>query len=90
MKEQLIWVGGRRLEDYPKEHMDFNSASDIKIRLVLDCEHGEALFEKNGKCLDVAFKELPKTKLYPCLSSMYGTSNVTLLYLGNHPSRYSD
>ena len=54
-----------------------------KLLLVLDCDNGTLHFEKCNKFLGIAFKNLPKTKLYPSVSVPYGNTNVTILYIGN-------
>jgi len=57
-----------------------------KLLLVLDCENGTLHFEKCNVFLGIAFKNLPKTKLYPSVSVVYGNSNVSILYIGNNGS----
>jgi len=54
-----------------------------KLRLVLDCEIGTLHFEKHNVFLGIAFKNLPKTKLYPSVSVVYGYTKVSVLYIGN-------
>jgi len=58
-----------------------------KLLLVLDCENRTLHFEKCNAFLGIAFKRLPKTKLYPSVSVVYGNSNVSVLYIGNSTSR---
>ncbi|XP_071839247.1 F-box/SPRY domain-containing protein 1-like [Apostichopus japonicus] len=53
-----------------------------KIRVILDMEDNYLAFEKGYECLGVAFRGLPKEKLYPAVSAVYGNTEVTMVYLG--------
>ncbi|XKL61008.1 hypothetical protein PGB90_008065 [Kerria lacca] len=54
-----------------------------KIRVILDCEIGTLAFERNYEFLGVAFKDLPlDKKLYPCVSAVYGNSEIIMIYIG--------
>lgn len=67
---------------YPKKHDPFDK-NDFKIRLVLNLERRELLFERNGICLGPAYKNLPgHTKLYPFSLSFASPATVTLVYVG--------
>ncbi|XP_016661254.1 F-box/SPRY domain-containing protein 1-like [Acyrthosiphon pisum] len=54
-----------------------------KLLLVLDCDNGTLHFEKCDVFLGIAFKNLPKTKLYPSVSVVHSDSNVSVLYISN-------
>ena len=53
-----------------------------KIGVHLDMTHRTLAFDINGKYLGVAFRDLPSGPLYPAISSVYGNSEVSLIYLG--------
>lgn len=53
-----------------------------KLKLVLDCENGVLHFEKCNEFLGIAFKNLPKTKLYPSVSAVYGNTEISIVYIG--------
>ncbi|XP_022181860.1 F-box/SPRY domain-containing protein 1-like [Myzus persicae] len=53
-----------------------------KLQLVLDCENGTLHFEKCNQFLGIAFKNLPKTKLYPSVSVVYGDAEISAVYIG--------
>ena len=53
-----------------------------KIGVHLDMTHRTLAFDINGKYLGVAFKDLPIGPLYPAVSSVYGNSEISLIYMG--------
>lgn len=54
-----------------------------RLRVILDSDHQTLSFERNYEFLGVAFRGLPKFKtLYPCVSAVYGNTEVTMVYLG--------
>lgn len=53
-----------------------------EIGMVLDADRGTLSFEYNSVFLGTAFRDLPQTTLYPCISAVYGESEVSLVYLG--------
>lgn len=73
-------------EPYTILQNDYDSEIDLKIRLVLDCERGQLLFETGNKCIGVAFANLPKTKFYPTVSCIGGLSDISIVYVGNRLS----
>jgi hypothetical protein len=51
--------------------------------VLLDCEEGTLSFEKDGKFLGVAFSGLPTDQeLYATASSVYGETEVVMVYHG--------
>ena len=48
----------------------------------LDMSNRTMAFDINGKYLGVAFRDLPSGPLYPATSSVYGNSEISLVYLG--------
>lgn len=48
----------------------------------LDMTHRTLAFDINGKYFGVAFRSLPDGPLYPAISSVYGNSEISLVYLG--------
>ncbi|CAI6360506.1 unnamed protein product [Macrosiphum euphorbiae] len=52
-----------------------------KLQLILDSENGILHFEKCNEFLGIAFKNLPKTKLYPSVSAVYGNTEISVVIL---------
>ena len=53
------------------------------MRAVLDMDRGTLSFEKGDRFLGVAFADLPTdAPLYPIVSSVYGETEVCLIYKG--------
>ncbi|XP_060858296.1 F-box/SPRY domain-containing protein 1-like [Metopolophium dirhodum] len=69
--------------NYPLLKNDPKYTFGEKLDLVLNCENGTLHFEKCNVFLGIAFKNLPKTKLYPSVSVVYGYTEVSVLYIGN-------
>ncbi|KAK2718573.1 F-box/SPRY domain-containing protein 1-like [Artemia franciscana] len=53
-----------------------------RIRVILDCEENTLAFEKHYEFLGVAFKGLPRKRLFPAVSAVYGHTEVSMVYLG--------
>ncbi|XP_025203312.1 F-box/SPRY domain-containing protein 1-like [Melanaphis sacchari] len=53
-----------------------------KLILILDSENGILYFKKCNEFLGIAFKNLPNTKLYPSVSTVYGKTEISIVYLG--------
>lgn len=53
-----------------------------RIGVHLDMTHRTLAFDINGKYFGVAFRDLPDGPLYPAISSVYGNSEISLVYLG--------
>ena len=53
-----------------------------KITVILDMEDCTLSFERDYQFLGIAFKNLPKIKLYPSISAVYGNTEVTMIYKG--------
>ena len=53
-----------------------------EIGIVLDADRRTLSFEHNSVFLGTAFRDLPRTTFYPCISTVYGDSEVSLVYLG--------
>ena len=54
-----------------------------RLRVILDSDDQTLSFERNYEFLGVAFRGLPKNRpLYPCVSAVYGNTEVTMVYLG--------
>jgi len=52
------------------------------LRLVLNSDNGTLHFEKDNVFLGIAFRNLPRTKLYPTVSLVYGETEVSIVYIG--------
>ncbi|XP_065558085.1 protein rtoA-like [Artemia franciscana] len=60
-----------------------------RIRVILDLEENTLAFEINDKFLGVAFRGLPKKRLFPAVcgkqkDGVDATSVVSMVYLGSH------
>ena len=53
-----------------------------KVGVHLDMTDRTLAFDVNGKYFGVAFRDLPVGPLYPAISSVYGNSEISLVYLG--------
>uniref|UniRef100_A0A8C4N4Z1 F-box/SPRY domain-containing protein 1 n=1 Tax=Eptatretus burgeri TaxID=7764 RepID=A0A8C4N4Z1_EPTBU len=53
-----------------------------RIRVILDMEDRTLAFERGHEFLGVAFRGLPRVRLYPAVSAVYGNTEVTMVYLG--------
>uniref|UniRef100_A0A914XRL5 F-box protein n=1 Tax=Panagrolaimus superbus TaxID=310955 RepID=A0A914XRL5_9BILA len=53
-----------------------------KIRLIIDCDHHVAGFERGEDFFGIAFTELPAVPLYPAVAAVYGHSEVSMYYIG--------
>lgn len=53
-----------------------------EIGIVLDADRGTLSFEINSVFLGTAFRDLPRTTFYPCISAVYGDSEISLVYRG--------
>ncbi|KAJ0023068.1 hypothetical protein NQD34_015202 [Periophthalmus magnuspinnatus] len=53
-----------------------------RIRVILDMDDKTLAFERGFEFLGVAFRGLPKACLFPAVSSVYGNTEVTMVYLG--------
>ncbi|CAG5021988.1 unnamed protein product [Parnassius apollo] len=54
-----------------------------RIRVILDCERRTLSFERSYEFLGVAFRGLPRRRLYPTVSAVYGNTEVSMVYLGS-------
>jgi len=72
---------------YGTEDFEYDDDIDYKVGIILNCERGQLLFERNNSCLGVAFTDLPKTKLYPSILSIDSKANVSIVYVGNRLNR---
>jgi len=59
----------------------FFQAGD-EVYMMLDCEENSLSFMLNEIHLGPAFIGLPKIRLYPAASTVYGNTEISLLYLG--------
>ena len=53
-----------------------------KIGVTLDMDNFTLSFDVDGKYLGFAFTDLPRKRLYPAISAVYGHSEVSLIYYG--------
>ena len=61
----------------------FQVVSGDKIGIILDADRGTVSFELNDVLIGMPFENLPlKTKLFPCISTVYGDSEVSMIYVG--------
>lgn len=73
---------GQILGTYPNSYNFPKFAPGGRIRVVLDCDAHVMFFERGHSFYGVAFTNLPPIKLYPCISSVYGNSEISMVYLG--------
>ena len=45
-------------------------------------EDNTLAFERDYEYLGVAFRDLPRTRLFPSISTVYGNTEVTMVYKG--------
>ncbi|CAN0385538.1 F-box/SPRY domain-containing protein 1 [Lampetra fluviatilis] len=53
-----------------------------RMRVLLDVEERTLAFERGHEFLGVAFRALPKARLFPAVSAVYGNTEVSMVYLG--------
>ncbi|VVC25090.1 Concanavalin A-like lectin/glucanase domain,SPRY domain,F-box domain,B30.2/SPRY domain [Cinara cedri] len=82
LSNNVLLHNGIKQGSYPSIKNTSNSISGEKIKLVLDCENGVLHFEKSNEFLGIAFKNLPKLKLYPTVGTIFGSSKVSVVYIG--------
>lgn len=88
LNDNTLWHRGPSRKKYPSLNALIYQQYKIgdRIHLVLDCDNSTLHFKiyKNSLyiSLGLAFENLPKTILYPAVSSIYSNSNVSLVYIG--------
>ena len=50
--------------------------------MTLDLTDRTLAFDIDGRYLGIAFRHLPRVKLYPAISAVFGNTEVSLLYKG--------
>ena len=50
------------------------------IGVTLNMDDQTLAFDLDGNNLGIAFRNLPKVKLYPAISAVYGNTEVSLVY----------
>ncbi|XP_049885423.1 F-box/SPRY domain-containing protein 1-like [Pectinophora gossypiella] len=81
VSDQLLH-GAKVVRDYPGGHPVPRVEVGDRVRIILDCEEHTLAFEKNHMFMGLAFTGLPKKKMYPTVSTVYGNTEVTMVYLG--------
>jgi hypothetical protein len=86
LQGNLLYHKGESFSYYPGDPKIKYKVGDI-LHCLLDCEDRTLSFKKNGQFLGVAFTDLPvpKKELFPAISTVYGGSRVSLVYLGTIP-----
>lgn len=53
-----------------------------QIGVTLDMTNRTVAFDLDGSYLGIAFTDLPQCKLYPAVSTVFGNSEISLVYHG--------
>jgi len=82
--DNYLFHDGSRRNRYPTCNNANSSQYHVgeKITVILDMEDCTLSFERDYQFLGIAFKNLPKIKLYPSISAVYGNTEVTMIYKG--------
>ncbi|VVC25846.1 Concanavalin A-like lectin/glucanase domain,SPRY domain,F-box domain,B30.2/SPRY domain [Cinara cedri] len=78
----ILVHNGIEQSSYPLKYNVPKYQSGEKIKLILDCENGVLHFEKSNEYLGIAFKNLPKLKLYPTVGAIFGNAKASIVYIG--------
>ncbi|CAK8683075.1 F-box/SPRY domain-containing protein 1-like [Clavelina lepadiformis] len=81
--DNYLFHGGTKQDPYPKCNNPPKYQVGEKITVVLDMEDNTLAFERDYEFLGIAFRGLPRTRLYPSISAVYGNTEVTMVYRGN-------
>jgi len=73
---------GKSLGLYPAVNNPPKYQVGERIRMVLDCDLHLLYFERGCEFLGVAFDQLPPIRLFPCVSAVYGNTEIGMVYLG--------
>ncbi|VDP09731.1 unnamed protein product [Soboliphyme baturini] len=74
---------GKNVGTYPATNNPARYQVGEKIRVILDCDNHLLYFEKGNEFLGIAFNQLAPIRLYPCMSAVFGNSEITMVYLGS-------
>ncbi|KRX48462.1 F-box/SPRY domain-containing protein 1 [Trichinella murrelli] len=80
--DNTLLHNGFAVNAYPQGNNPPHYQPGEKLRVILDCDAHILYFERDDEFLGIAFSDLPPIRLYPCISCVYGHSEVTMVYLG--------
>ncbi|KAG7208322.1 hypothetical protein KM043_014558 [Ampulex compressa] len=80
--ENYLLHNGHALGSYPLLNNAPKYQIGERIRVILDCEDNTLSFERNYEFLGVAFRGLPRRRLFPSMCTVYGNTEVSMVYLG--------